>query len=51
MSPEPRNETVQLTDAEQRARRRRSLAIGLFLAVLVVLFYVVSLFRIGGGIG
>ena len=37
--------------AEQRARRRRSLAIGLTLAVLVVLFYIVSLFRIGGGAG
>ncbi|RIY03394.1 protoheme IX farnesyltransferase [Aureimonas flava] len=49
MSPDVRDETVRLTDAEARARRRRSLAIGLVLAVLVVLFYVVSLFRIAGG--
>lgn len=51
MSPEPRDELVQLNPAEQRARRRRSVAIGVVLAVLVVLFYVVSLFRIGGGLG
>ncbi len=51
MPLEPRHEGIQLTDAELKARRRRSLAIGLVLAVLVVLFYVVSLFRIGGALG
>ncbi len=51
MASEPHQDGIQLTEAEQKARRRRSIAIGLVLAVLVVLFYVVSLFRIGGGVG
>lgn len=36
-------ERVKLTDAEQRARRNRSIAIGVVLVSLVVIFYLVSL--------
>ncbi|HDZ73365.1 protoheme IX farnesyltransferase [Aurantimonas sp. C2-6-R+9] len=34
---------VRLTEAEQRARRHRSIAIGVVLVALVVIFYVVSI--------
>ncbi|GGE14369.1 hypothetical protein GCM10011390_36930 [Aureimonas endophytica] len=39
---------VTLTPAEKAARRRRSVAIGLFLAALVVIFYVVTIAKMGG---
>ncbi|ORE97442.1 hypothetical protein [Aurantimonas sp. 22II-16-19i] len=34
---------VKLTEAEQKARRNRSIAIGVVLVALVVIFYLVSL--------
>ena len=37
-----RNDGVVLTDAQQRARRSRSIAIALARAALVILFYVVT---------
>ncbi|WP_280953023.1 hypothetical protein [Mangrovicella endophytica] len=40
-------ERVKLTEAEARARRRRSVAIGLFLVGLVILFYVVTIAKMG----
>ena len=40
-------EGIRLTDAEQRARTLRNRAIGLVLAGLVVLFYVVTLSKLG----
>jgi len=36
------HETIQLTDEERRRRRRRSIALGLVLAGLVVLVYVIT---------
>jgi hypothetical protein len=36
------------TDAEKLAQKRRSLALALILAVLVVLFFVTTLVRLGG---
>ena len=39
-----------LTPEQARRRRRRSIAIGLLLAVLVVLFYIISFYRFRGGI-
>jgi hypothetical protein len=39
--PKP-TEWVTLSDAQVRARRRRSIAIALVLAALVVLFYVIT---------
>ncbi|WP_425342115.1 protoheme IX farnesyltransferase [Jiella mangrovi] len=36
-------ERIRLTPAEERARRNRSIAIGIVLVALVVIFYLVSL--------
>ena len=38
---------VRLTEAELKARRNRSIAIGLILVALVVIFYFVSLAKMG----
>jgi hypothetical protein len=45
MNTEPKDEGVVLTEAQQRARRSRSIAIALSLAALVILFYVVTLVK------
>jgi hypothetical protein len=36
---------IVLTDAQKRARRSRSIAIGLALAALVILFYAITLVK------
>jgi hypothetical protein len=36
---------IKLTEQQQRARRARSIAIGVSLGVLVVLFYIVTLVK------
>ncbi len=36
---------IRLTEQQQRARRARSIAIGLALAALVILFYIVTLVK------
>jgi hypothetical protein len=41
---------VELTPEERRRRRARSVAIALTLAGLVVLFYVLTLAKLGGGV-
>ncbi|VAW16781.1 hypothetical protein MNBD_ALPHA09-1825 [hydrothermal vent metagenome] len=41
---------VKLTEHQERQRKGRSIAIGLILFGLVVLFYVVTLVKIGGNI-
>ena len=41
------DERIVLTDREARARRKRSVAIGIFLVVLVVIFYVVTIAKMG----
>jgi hypothetical protein len=41
---------IRLTEEQRRRRRGRSIAIALALAALVVLFYVVTIARIGGNI-
>ena len=43
-------ERVSLTDRQKTARRARSVAIGLSLAALVVLFYVLTLAKFGPAI-
>ncbi len=40
-------ELVTLTDRQQKARRNRSVAIGVALAVLVVIFYVATIIKFG----
>ena len=39
--------TMQLTEAQQKARRKRSIAIALCLAAFVVIFYVVTVIKLG----
>jgi threonine/homoserine/homoserine lactone efflux protein len=41
---------VVLTPAEQRRRRARSVAIALALAALVLMFYVVTIVKIGSNV-
>lgn len=43
-------EGVKLTEEQTRRRRRRSIAIGLALAALVVLFYVLTVAKLGPGV-
>jgi predicted nucleic acid-binding Zn ribbon protein len=44
------NDGVRLTEAQRRRRRSRNIAIALVLAGLVVLFYVVTIVKLGPGI-
>jgi hypothetical protein len=41
---------VVLTEAQKKSRKRRSLAIALVLAFLVILFYAVTIVKLGPGI-
>ena len=43
-------ETPTMTDEDVKKRRRRSIAIALILVGLVVLFYVITLVRLGGNV-
>ena len=38
---------VVLTEAQRRARRRRSLALAIVLGVVVILFYAVTIVKLG----
>ncbi|WFR96027.1 hypothetical protein [Rhizobium tumorigenes] len=42
-------ETVKLSDAQKKSRRGRNVALGLVLAGLVVIFYVMTIIKIGTG--
>ncbi|MBU0585052.1 MAG: hypothetical protein KKB66_06785 [Alphaproteobacteria bacterium] len=44
------NELVTLTASQKRARRSRSVAIGLALFALVIIFYVATIAKFGPGI-
>jgi hypothetical protein len=41
---------IQLTPEEQKRRRKRSLALGLTLGALVLLFYVITIAKLGPGV-
>lgn len=43
-------ETVKPSEAQQKARRSRNVAIGVALAVFVVLVYVVSIVKLGSAV-
>jgi uncharacterized membrane protein SirB2 len=45
---EEKPELVTLTAKQQKARHSRSIAIGLALAVLVIIFYVATIAKFGG---
>jgi hypothetical protein len=47
MSLDPNEPGIVLTEAQKRRRRARSIAIALTLAALVVLFYVVTVVKLG----
>jgi len=44
------NKGITLTDEQKKKRRSRSLAIALVLAALVILFYVVTIIKLGPGV-
>jgi hypothetical protein len=41
---------IVLTKEQQRRRRARNMAIGFVLAGLVVLFYLITVFKLGGNV-
>lgn len=41
---------TDLTEKQKKARRSRNVALGIVLAVLAVMFYVVTIIKIGPGI-
>lgn len=43
-------ELVTLSEAQKKARRSRSVAIGIALTVLVVIFYVATIAKFGAGV-
>ena len=42
-------ETVTLTERQKKSRRGRNIALGVVLVALVVLFYIITLVKFGGG--
>lgn len=40
-------ETVKLNEKQQKSRRGRNIALGVVLGILVVIFYIVTLIKIG----
>ncbi|MBB3608560.1 MAG: hypothetical protein QM636_12835 [Rhizobium sp.] len=42
-------ELVKLTEAQKKSRRGRNIALGLVLAGLVILFYAITIIKIGTG--
>ena len=40
-------ETVQLNDKQRKSRRGRNIALGIVLAAFVLIFYVVTIIKIG----
>ena len=47
---ETQTDGIVLTPEQQRGRRARNIAIGLGVAVLVVLFYAITIVRLGGAV-
>ncbi|CCF18241.1 conserved protein of unknown function [Pseudorhizobium banfieldiae] len=41
-------DTIKVTDKQKKSRRNRNIALGLVLAGLVGLFYVITIVKIGG---
>jgi len=50
MDDSPEREEIVLTDEQMRRRRARSIAIALALGALVVLFYIVTVVKLGPGV-
>jgi len=47
---EKKPELVTLTEAQKKARRSRSIAIGLALAAMVIIFYIATIAKFGPAI-
>ena len=47
MSPDPNEPGIVLTEEQKRRRRARSIAIALALGALVLLFYIVTVVKLG----
>ena len=45
-----KHDLIQLTDAQKRARRNRSVAIGFALGALVLIFYIATIVKFGPAI-
>jgi hypothetical protein len=43
-------DTVKITDAEKKARKGRSVAIGIALALLVAAFYAITVLKLGSAV-
>ncbi len=41
-------DTIKLNEAQKKSRRGRNIALGIVLAALVVLFYIITIIKIGG---
>ena len=50
MGDDDREKGIVLTDEQKRRRRARSIAIALALGALVLLFYVVTIVKLGPGV-
>ena len=50
MIDNPTEDGIVLTDEQKRRRRARSIAIGLALGALVLLFYLVTIVKLGPGV-
>ncbi|MBO6719008.1 MAG: hypothetical protein JJ913_13705 [Rhizobiaceae bacterium] len=50
MAADQKQDFVELTDAQKKARRSRSIALGLALGALVIVFYVITLAKFGPAI-
>lgn len=48
---EEKLDTVTLTDRQKKAQRSRSIAIGVALALLVVIFYIATIVKFGHNLG
>ena len=46
----PDDSGIVLTEAQVKARRRRSIALGIVIGSLCILFYLITVFRMGSAI-
>jgi hypothetical protein len=46
----PRDDGVRLTPEQEKARRHRNIAIGLAIGLLVVIFWAVTIVRLGSSV-
>ena len=48
--PDDRDKGIVLTEEQKRRRRARSIAIAVILGTLVLLFYIVTIIKLGPGV-